>query len=323
MNTNFPISLLRRVSIGILALLPLGASLAYADVSPGQVNFDPFLSLPQPDGLGHGSQTVQSSYATMIGSLRSAAAHSYRNGVMITQQQQTTGLIRVRFASGGNQVDIWITPQDLYVRGFTNQFGTTYQFNDQDYNLLSALDILGQAPQGGGSTLAFGSNYNSITNAANRGRENTPFNYTSFFASFLNLATTTDPFGDNQQNVARSLMVMIQMTSEAARFNDVFGVAHDSMGTGNYGGLPLFQQYLENNWGTISNYGLAVTQNPSTPNTTVQGINPDTGNNPGGQAEPFTLTSFGDVIRFLAVMNTAPFGASTGGINEDWNHTEL
>ena len=218
-------------------------------------------------------------------------------------------------------MDLWITSQDLYVRGFTNSAGYTYQFNDSDFNLLSAMDDLGQSSAG--STLSFGSNYNSLSNVAHRGRESTPFYYNSFWASFQNLATTSNPYGANQQNVARSLMVMIQMTSEAARFNDVFGVAQDSMGTGSYGGLPLFQQYLENNWATISNYGLAVSQNSSTNPITVNGINPDTGNNPSGAANPYTLNSFNDVARFLSVMNTSPYGSSTGGINEDWDHSEL
>jgi hypothetical protein len=244
--------------------------------------------------------------------------------VLITEQQRFQGLVRLTLTlPGSTDLSLWITPQDLYVRGFTNHYGFTFQFNDSDYNLLDALDRLRAASPQGGTTLPFGSNYSSITNAAGRGRESTPFSYVSFWNAFLNLAYAQRPSSGEMQNIARSLMLMIQMTSEAARFNDVFGLAHDSMGFGHHAGLPTFQQYLENSWAQISEYGLAVTQMPTTHPTTVTGINPNTGNSPSTQGRPYTLSSFSDVVRFLAVMTSSPFDSNTGGINGDWRHDEL
>ena len=302
----------------VVALL-LFSPRAKADVQPGTITYL-YLNLPSS---GQGSTALQSQYSSMILSLRNAAGHPYRNGVDITQLQHTTGLIRLRIYTGGVYVDLWYTPQDLYLRGFTNTYGYTYQFSDSDYNLLSALDILGDNSGQGGSTLPFASDYNSLRQAAGRGRESTPFNYTSFWNSIFNLAYTTSPTGSAQQNVARSLTLMIQMTSEAARFNDVYGVAQDAMFQGSYSGLPAFQQYLENNWATISNFGLTISQNGTANPTTVQGINPNTGNSPTAGGQPYTLYSFNDVQRFLAIMCTAPYDSDTGGISQDWNHSEL
>ena len=67
---------------GILTLLSLTMLPAHADVPPGQVSFC-YMNLDGPDAYGHGSQSLQSQYGELIGSLRAAAAHSYRNNVSI------------------------------------------------------------------------------------------------------------------------------------------------------------------------------------------------------------------------------------------------
>ena len=127
------------------------------------------------------------------------------------------------------------------------------------------------------------------------------------------------------QNVARNLMLMIQFTSEAIRLNDGFGVMNDvtSNAGRSYPGLPLFQQYLENDWSSISNYGFARSTNPRTHCLTLQGIDPAQGNAPTGPGRRYTLRNFNDVARFLAVMNGNINDANDGGIKGDWNHDEL
>lgn len=145
-------------------------------------------------------------------SLRQAAGHNYRNNVMITQDTDTTneldeGLIRLTLWRNGQQLILWLTPTDLYERGFTNNNGVTFQFNDTDYKLVNALNQIPNSGIGVGHlTMSFGSNYNSMTQAAGRGRGEMPISWNDLTGSFDNLANTTNPYGANQQNVARSLM---------------------------------------------------------------------------------------------------------------------
>jgi hypothetical protein len=113
------------------------------------------------------------------------------------------------------------------------------------------------------------------------------------FNSFTNLASTTNLSGGHRQEVARSLMFMCQLTSEAARFNDVLGLMENIMGDRStyYNGLPSLELSLENKWRSISTFGHDITQNPS---TRPRYISPQIG----------TLYTWHDVVRYLAA---APF----------------
>ncbi|MFE3634206.1 ribosome-inactivating family protein [Streptomyces cellostaticus] len=257
------------------------------------------------------SPSQQSQYGALINSLRQAAGHPFRDGTGVTQ---TTGRALIRMTLTvpvGNErreLTLWFTPGDLYLRGFTASNGLTWQFNDADFNLRTLMDDLGQLPPGTGRTLGMGSNYNSLSGRAGRGREAMPMGYADFLGSVRNLAQYTG--GGNQQDIARSLMFMIQVTSEAARFNDVFGIgsAITRSGGTTYHGLPPLQQFLENSWNRISEYGYAVSHDPGTAPASINGVG--------------TLRSWRDVARYLALM----LGSLTlpqEGPKGDWNHTEL
>jgi hypothetical protein len=279
------------------------------------------------NGVGHvwlnlssPSWTAQSSYSSFITSLRQAAGQVYRNGVYQTQAP-TNALIRVDVTTpDGKTVWLWITPDNLYVRGFTSQTnGTTYYFADYEngvptFNMQTVFDNIGNndllPASRRTSILDFGSNYNSMSQAAGRGRESMQISFNDLTGSAENLATTGYPYGQNQEAVARSMMFMIQYTSEAARFSDVYGVMSAIMlsWSGYYNGLPILQQYLENAWYAISQFGYGVSQNPNgTPPLNVQGVG--------------TFYSFNDVMARLGIMlATASVAYSPSG---DWWHTEL
>jgi hypothetical protein len=245
--------------------------------------------------LNNPGQGAQSQFSAFITSLRQAAGHDFRGGVYQTQTETSNRLIRADITDpAGNQVWLWITPSDLYVRGFTSQTnGTTYYFGDDGFNL---------------QMLDFGSNYNSMSQAAGRGRDTMLISFNDLVGSVRNLATVGYPYGGNQQDVARSMMFMIQYTSEAARFWDVYGVMSDIMNswTARYDGLPLLQQNLENSWDAISQYGYRVTNDPYTPPTNITGVG--------------TFWNWGDVQARLGTMTPRWNGLSPSG---DWWHTEL
>jgi Ribosome inactivating protein len=263
------------------------------------------------------SQTQGSQYVAFLASLRQAVGNNFRNGVLATQNAGNE-LVRVDLTSpDGHTIWLWFTPNNLYVRGVTAADGTTYTFNDGDYFLWRDMVALGAGRAGQNplmpvspqrfNTLNFGSNYNSLRQAAGRGRENMPISMNDLIGSVNQLATL-QPGGVNQEATARSLSFLIQFTSEAARFWDVAGVFTDVMTRpdSNYHGLPDLQQHIENSWDQITRYAYAVTQNPATPSLNVIGVQ--------------RLNNFGDVQRRVAILMGQPnFVSSTG----DWSHTEL
>ena len=259
------------------------------------------------------SQTQKSQYIAFIASLRRAVGYEFRNGVFATQNAGNE-LVRVDLTSpDGQTIWLWITPNNLYVRGVTAANGVmTYRFKDGDYFLSHAMNTLGNngllppGPFRSFGTLQFGSNYDSLRQAAGRGPETMPISIDDLIGSVNQLAALTGVV--NQQATARSLMFLIQFTSEAARFTDVAGVFEDVMGNPgqSYHGLPALQQEIENSWDQISRYAHAVTQNSSTLPLDVNGVE--------------IFNNFGVVQRRLGIlMGQTSFVNPTG----DWRHTEL
>ncbi|MBB5622860.1 hypothetical protein HDE69_003942 [Pedobacter cryoconitis] len=87
----------------------------------------------------HSGSSMQSRYAQLISEIRAATGHIFRQNVLATQGTSNPGIIRVRFISGATQMLLWISPQDLYVRGFTNTHGQTFEFEDREYDLSRQL----------------------------------------------------------------------------------------------------------------------------------------------------------------------------------------
>ena len=125
-------------------------------------------------------------------------------------------------------MSLWLTPNNLYVVGFQNQNGRSWDLSGNAPRLVRTMEsiqlVAGTGP-GNGSNLAsrqqyqgqlpFGGNYISLSHAAQRGRDAMPFSFQQLIDSVNNLATTPNAPADSL-NVARSLMFMIQFTSEAA-----------------------------------------------------------------------------------------------------------
>ncbi|MGC5567931.1 ribosome-inactivating family protein [Streptomyces sp. FR-108] len=288
--------------IGLLAtsIVPARADVPYNSATHVYMNFSISASR---------SQATQ--YTQLISSLRQAAGHVFRGGVLQTQQPYNDSLIRLTLSDTHANLTLWLTPYDLYVRGYTTAAGNTFEFNDSDFSLRSTLGHMGLADPSSVHTLPYSSNYNAMTQAAARGREQMPISFSDFYNSAYNLAFADSPYGGTaQQNSARSLMLMIQLTSEAARFNDVFGIGSDIMGNSgrHYDGLPMLQQRLENSWWAISNYGYQVSVDPATPPANITGVS--------------TLYSWSDVARYVAILlgnMNLPQEGSTG----NWGKTEL
>ncbi|MGC0421046.1 ribosome-inactivating family protein [Embleya sp. AB8] len=257
-------------------LLGLGMSLA---VAAGLFSAAGPAGAHTPDGsvnhvwldLGDAPSSQQTiAYSTFLASLRAAVGDTRPDGTQYTQNaSQSEGIVRVSLSAhddAGNRraVDLWVQPDNLYVVGYSPQgSGVSYLFNDASFN----RNPLGTA----NANLPFGGNYNALVGMANRDRSSLPVYWNDIRASILQLANQTSA-NTNTQNTARSLMLLIQMTSEAARFNDLEGVFRAALGDWSWGqtGLPAWQQNLENNWGVLSNFywnlqGMGNTTTPTVP----------------------------------------------------------
>jgi hypothetical protein len=226
---------------------------------------------------GYASVDQANQYSQLISSLRAAAGHGWQGSTMMTQPNSDS-LIRLDLTVDGNTLQLWLTPNDLYLRGWTDTQGNTYSFND--YNLRGMMQTI-VARNGGGQgllpaaasswnqyyTLPYGSNYNSLSQAAQRSRDTMTVSYNDLWWSAENLALARGAIDQpSTLSYARSLMFMIQYTSEAARFNDVFGVMSAISGNNNRRdvGIGALQQELENSWAQITQFADNVVQNAGT-----------------------------------------------------------
>jgi len=213
------------------------------------------------------SENNQFRYSSFVASLREAVSvpvqnqNSELNGAQETQPGNPMGLVRARLStlSDGRyfSVDLYIRPNDMYVIGYhVPGSNVRWLFNDEQWVHPLPPETQQQAPTS--YTLPFGANYNALTQAAGRGREDMPISFAQVQNAIVTLAQTVENNGNMpamfRQGAARSLMLLIQMTSEAARFNDIEGPFRSAMGTWNTNYLHQGQLNLETNWGTLSEY---------------------------------------------------------------------
>lgn len=275
-------SLTSILSLALTCLLFTGAPPASADTGNGTVS-GTWMNLGT-----WANRSQQDQYTALINSLRDAAGHHYR-GPVLENQRADQGIIRMTLSipETGGVTTLWFTPQDLYLRGYTDLQGRTHVFDDTPSPVIARIS----AAQGGREPerLSFGSNYNSLSRAARVGRENLEISFGTVRGAVNSLAGNIDP-NARPHYAASALMLLIQFTSEAARFNHVFDMMSNIMGNPGhrYSGVPTLQQRLENNWRAISRWAYSISQNPAEPNLTIAGVG--------------TLHTWRDAVRYLAMM---------------------
>ncbi|MFJ8488831.1 ribosome-inactivating family protein [Streptomyces sp. NPDC094038] len=310
------------LSLSIATLFGTSVS-ADADTGSGQVNHI-YMEVPAKPGVD-----TSNGYRAFIESLRAAAGHLYRGDTYIAQRY-AGGIIRADLngvngqGTGALHLRLWMDPQNLYVLGFTGENGQTLYFNDLAQSEINRMTsaVREQGFTGQVSRLPYGSNYNSLRVAAGRGREAMQISHHDIYSAILDLATT-DPqnvrTGIGTRNSARSLSLLIQVLSEAARFNDVFGVMRAAFrGASRLPRLPEQLQSLENNWAAMSSWGTAVTNNGSAAPRTVAGAGPLH----DGRPTDLVLRQWSDAARYLAMM-LGNFNLPTEPPGGKWGHTEL
>ncbi|SHH36902.1 ribosome-inactivating family protein [Streptomyces sp. 3214.6] len=226
----------------------------------------------------HGNADLARAYEALIISIRNAAGHELNDGVYVTQNERQS-LISVLLYYGDTWLRLWIEPQNLYLRGFTNIHGTFVASDLPEYNLNEHLRTYGthlsndentgfEYNANQGFSLPFDSTYGSINRAAGRDRASVPISAESMWNYFHQLAYVQEPWRDgHRQATALSYLFFTQFISEAVRFDDVFWYMRAAMGTSGWWrqGMSANQITLENNWGRISEWARDSLNSPTTP----------------------------------------------------------
>ncbi|GGU46816.1 ribosome-inactivating family protein [Streptomyces violascens] len=247
-------ALSRLLAVLVVLALGLGAGLAgpgraRADTANGRIK-NARMTVTQAGRL------QAQSYVNFIREVQNAAGHPLAPRLQQTQTNNLA-LLRADIEFAGQQLQLWITPDNMYLRGFTNAAGDTFAFND--YPLETEMQAFVNAhspdvsllPTGRFRTLPYAASYTAIERAAGRGRDNTPLTHGNLVGSTSTLLTTGNP----NANTAGALLFFIQFVSEAARFRLVaedIGRGMQGVNTGR--GVPAELQELENDWGHASDW---------------------------------------------------------------------
>lgn len=302
------LALVLALAMAVVALVS-GGSPARADTGGNSISHA-FLNLGS-----FGTETGQNQYRAFLQSIQNAAGHPFRNNVFQTQGSSNALIAVDVTTSDGSRVRLLLTPDNLYVRGFITRTGRIWAFSPggDPYSLFNDIQTLSNigadvsllepgpnGVTGNIGTLGFGSDYTSMTQAADRNRTEMPISFADLTGSVEQLANYA---GGNDQATARSLMFMIQFVSEATRINQIRGTMLAAIGGApRIVGLSTAQLSYENRWGQLSQYAIDVTNNPAIPPRTI------------GSAG--TLSNFGQVAQFLATMLGVP-AENTGSLSHD------
>lgn len=253
------------------------------------------------DMRGLANSRKRSAYESMISDLRNAVGHDYRSDTQITQSD-THGLVQLTVRFSGHRFEdrsirLWFTAQNLYLRGVQIEDSSIIQFSD--FDLRSTLD---QRFRGAYTArqLHFTSNYGDIARVGNRHLRSVEVDYQTINIALNTLADArTGLTGSNEQDVARSLQLMIQWTSEAARFHDIFNTMAPAMEDVHYRrpGIDHGQEDEELNWSALSAFGRDITENPNTPPRFIS-------------IHIGVVSSFLQVARYLAILASRPVQGS-------------
>ncbi|MFF2387167.1 ribosome-inactivating family protein [Streptomyces sp. NPDC058108] len=295
----------RLVAVGMTLLII--ATAFVSGISPAKADTRGTVSHVWFDALQTPQYSAQARYRSFINSLRLAAGHGYRGNVDITQNDGAdVALIRVDVNMRPNGsgpaglLRLWVSPGNLYLRGFTTATGVTYETADRGtFNLQQSMNAL-RNTQGGGllppanaeyRVLRHGGSYGSLEAASPHARDTLDVSYNRLWNHLWQLAFVQDArTGAEAGATAESFLFMTQFLSESARFNDVFGIMNDIVSSPNarYNGMPWLQRSLENNWGPLSNFGIGVNNNENPRPVTVN--------------SQLTITDWSGIARYLSTL---------------------
>lgn len=245
MHPSYRRSIPKRVIIvvilaaALISSLLLRAAPAHASIPPGNAEQISF-------GLDSYSNSEQGlRYGILLQQVRTAVSVRSSDGGRQTQSpdgDSAYAVVRLFLNdSPGQQVYLYIRASDLYVVGFSTG-STLFRLQGDPLNSATELPLRG--------------NYNDLNRAADRSLESVPVSRGNIEQSIRDLhAVTASTFENRRMATARALQQLIQMVSEASRFNALaytYGrelgtnAAPTDLGAGHVG--------LERSWAQLSRY---------------------------------------------------------------------
>ncbi|WP_181434583.1 MULTISPECIES: ribosome-inactivating family protein [unclassified Curtobacterium] len=258
-----------------MGALTMGSLAGGAEAASAQVP-DPSLTLAGSLDLNdYASSQVSADYNRLVGALEDLSSVRSWDGGFQTQNGGGHGAIITAqitaHDSSGNPhaLTLYFHAENLYLAGIRRAGDPAAYFFSDD-----------QGWGGGYVSIGLAGNYNALTQAAGRGRSAMPISWNDINASVLQLATAPGNYSAGivpRQATARSLLLLIQMFSEAARFPAIQAhFANALYNNSRTNGLTLGEEHLENNWSALSSYSYAQHHNQNPAPITITGNNGST-----------------------------------------------
>ncbi|MFI9202793.1 ribosome-inactivating family protein [Streptomyces sp. NPDC053048] len=212
----------------------------------------------QISDLQHGGEAAERSYWDLIARLHDLSGHRIPGQDRLAETtNQPARLIEIRLQAGEQYWgSLYFWADNLYLAGFyqpsvDGSDDHHYAFPDTWPDEFSR--VLGGVPV---DRLPFGGNYNALPGGSTSARQQQVINAFSFYSA---LGTLRDAprylhTGPGRETIGRSLVTIIQATSEAARFARIFDNIRGNMLHYTANPIGADNVVLEQNWDHISNW---------------------------------------------------------------------
>ncbi|MFG2908324.1 ribosome-inactivating family protein [Kitasatospora sp. NPDC048286] len=263
-----PARVLRRL-VGVMIALALAVGLtgmtspaARADTSENLTNINWDIS-----DLNGGGASPHQRYWDVIARLHTLSSHDwFRTDLDETQVRDVDRLIQISIHRGGiYQGALYFWPHNLYVAGFYQAGGTHWTFNDGPAAVGRFNRVLGV----NASLIPWSSNYNNIPGGSDRQSQQITGPRLDNALQQLSHISGLMASGSGRSLLADSVLMMVQATSEAARFGRIFDNIRGNIRDHGVAQVGVENVNLETNWAALSNWVYRVMNNPGTPAITV------------------------------------------------------
>ncbi|MBD0674987.1 ribosome-inactivating family protein [Streptomyces sp. CBMA156] len=217
--------------------------------------------------------------------LRATNGQVFYQGIYRTRPEAVNDLFPLHLTAGtGARVDLIVRASNLYVVGWYLPAGDTfYALTDKPEPVYNPTGHTTPVPT------KFDGSYITLENKGTVERDSVSLSRDKVNQSVIDLAapTTGTPPKLDVPKACNALLVLIQDTSEAARFSGIQSLVTAGW-TGTVGNRP-FIKALENDWDGFSGWAIKKQANPQTLPHTVGGV---------------TVTTLADAQQYLAIVKS-------------------
>ncbi|MFM9594872.1 ribosome-inactivating family protein [Streptomyces scabiei] len=269
----FPLKFLARAGQrAVGALVALALSIGLVGLSAPAASADPDRTLTVHDwvidDLVNGGQDPHQQYWNMVAAMHRVTGHDFFRDTLDETTTNGNALFQVSVHRYGTYVGaLYFWTNDLYLAGFyqAGPGGGHYAFNEsRRARFDQLLGIHSTALPWNGSYTNFSGN------AGDQGsRRNLQINGPRLDNALQQLgrANTHLQTQNGRSVLSHALVMIIQATSEAARFGRIFDTVRTNIRDYRTGGAQMGEENvnLQQNWGAISNWTYRVLQNAGIP----------------------------------------------------------